>query len=156
MTFTQDEPTTGVVTMKAETPDTVMQPSGRDNHPPAGRKRLARAVATVVASAAINMIAGATPAQALNGQVGEINWSADEHGGRHAGARTVDVAKIVLAPFGQGRGSQSREAPQKTAGGGSPHAEPSGVDVVFRGVVAHKPHSTLYVLVGIDKGKVGP
>lgn len=62
------------------------------------RKRLATAVASVVASTAINLVAGATTAQALNGQLGEVNWNADMTLGAGASWRVEDPETTPNSP----------------------------------------------------------
>jgi len=62
------------------------------------RRRLTSAVAAVVASMAINLVPGAAPAQALNGETGEVNWSADITLGAAASFRVEDPETTPNSP----------------------------------------------------------
>lgn len=70
----------------------------RINQPTTARRRIASAVAAVMASTAFNLVVGATPAQALNGEVGEVNWSADITLGASASFRVEDPDTTVNSP----------------------------------------------------------
>jgi hypothetical protein len=68
------------------------------NKPATRRKPLAYSVAAVLTSTALNLVLGATPAQAANFQTGEVNWSADMTLGASASFRVEDPDTTVNSP----------------------------------------------------------
>lgn len=75
-----------------------MNPDKGLNQPTTARKRIASAVATVTASTALNLVLGATPAQAMNFETGEVNWSADITLGAGASWRVEDPETTPNSP----------------------------------------------------------